>query len=111
MKSLTIGTLVMISLVGLPALAQQSGQGQTAASHRQAPQQERPRANQGHIPSAPTERADKAAMPQAERQDGNRSNNTPHVNNDVWYGHDRPNDPRYVLTSPFVYGPFERVGP
>jgi hypothetical protein len=36
---------------------------------------------------------------------------TPHVSNDRWYGHDRPDDKRYHMDHGFPHGRFERFGP
>ena len=68
------------------------------------------RANQGRIPEPPVQRAPNA-KPQPERYEGGRINNTPHVNNNQWYGHDRPNDKRYHLDHPFEHGRFDHFGP
>jgi hypothetical protein len=68
-----------------------------------------PRANQGRIPTPPPPRAPRA-KPEPERREG-RVNNTPHVSNDHWYGHDKPNDKRYRLDHPFEHGRFEHFGP
>ena len=69
-----------------------------------------PRANQGRIPEAPQRREPRAA-PDQERKEGGRVNNLPHVNNDHWYGHDRPNDKRFHVDHPFEHGHFEHFGP
>ena len=66
--------------------------------------------NQGHIPQAPPKR-EAHAKPEIDRREGGRVNNIPHVANDHWYGHDRPNDRRYVLAHPFEHGHFEHFGP
>lgn len=71
---------------------------------------ERPRANQGRIPPPPMMRS-RDTEPEAERGAGGRIDNTPHVNENHWYGHDRPDDPRYVLLKPFLYGHFAHPGP
>jgi hypothetical protein len=70
---------------------------------------EGPRANQGHVPQAPPKR-EVHAKPEIEKHES-RVNSVPHVNNDHWYGHDRPNDKRYVIAHPFEHGHFERIGP
>jgi hypothetical protein len=70
-----------------------------------------PRANQGHIPPPPQARSNRGAKPEVERDAGGRQNATPHVNNDHWYGHDKPNDSRYHLDKPFEHGRFDRFGP
>jgi len=70
-----------------------------------------PRANQGHVPPPPAPRSKPGAKPEVEHHAGGRVNSTPHVNNDKWYGHDRPNDPRYHLAHAFEHGHFEKFGP
>ena len=69
----------------------------------------RPRANQGRIPPPPAPRTGGTKVEQ-ERHDNGRVNNTQHVNNDHWYGHDAPNDARYKLAKPFEHGHFDHVG-
>ena len=67
-------------------------------------------ANGGHIPEAPVHRAP-AAKPEVDRRPGNRVNSVPHVHDNHWYGHDRPNDKRYVIAHPYPHGRFEHFGP
>jgi hypothetical protein len=74
------------------------------------PEHNPPRANQGRIPAPPPQRAPRAKL-EPDRRDGGRVNNMPHVSNDRWYGHDKPNDKRYQLDRPFEHGRFERFGP
>lgn len=76
-----------------------------------APRANAPRSNQGHIPPPPPARNSPRAGQEAEHDRTGRVNSTPHVNNDRWYGHDRPNDPHYRLARPFEHGHFERFGP
>jgi len=90
-------------LLALPAFAQRPEE------HREE-HHENPRANQGRIPEAPPPKRDVHAKPEVERHD-NRVNSVPHVANDHWYGHDRPNDKRYVIAHPFEHGHFEHFGP
>jgi len=105
----------------LPALAQRPGEQPRgnephagAAQHEiqtpAQPEHGQPRANQGRIP-APPPRREPHAKPEPERKPYGRVNNTPHVNNDRWYGHDKPNDKRFVLAHPFEHGHFEHFGP
>jgi len=68
-----------------------------------------PRANQGRIPPPPPPRP-AGTKPEAERREG-RVNDMPHVSNDHWYGHDRPDDRRYHLDHPFEHGHFAHFGP
>ena len=68
-----------------------------------------PRANQGRIPQPPPKREPRAA-PESERRPSGHVNSIPHVNNDKWYGHDKPNDKRYHLSHPFEHGHFADIG-
>jgi len=112
--------LVLAVFVALPALAQHDeGKGQDAhhdegrgqnATHEDRGQNP-PRANQGHVPPPPPKRDNPHAKPEPERQDHGRVNNTPHVNNNHWYGHDSPNDKRFHIDHPFEHGHFEHFGP
>lgn len=68
-----------------------------------------PRANRGRVPAAPPQR-DPHAPPEVE-QFGSRSDSVPHVANDHWYGHDRPDDKRYHIDHPFEHGHFDHFGP
>jgi hypothetical protein len=79
------------------------------AQHPAQPAHNQPRANQGHVPPAPQAREAHTA-PEPERRNG-RVNEVPHVANDRWYGHDRPNDARYHLDHPYPHGRFARFGP
>src|SRR6516225_6497524 len=67
-------------------------------------------ANQGHIPQAPPPRSNPSEKPDVDRREGGRVNSMPHVHNDHWYGHDAPNDKRYVIAHPFEHGHFEHFG-
>jgi len=69
-----------------------------------------PRANQGRIPEPPPRR-EPSAKPEPQRIEGGRVNSVPHVANNHWYGHDKPNDARYHLDRPFEHGRFEHFGP
>jgi len=99
-KSLTI-LLALAVFAALGVSAQRGGE----------PHGNAPRANQGHVPPPPAARPSPRARPEVERDKGGRANATPHVNNNHWYGHDRPNDPRYRLPHPFEHGHFEKFGP
>src|SRR5262249_36603188 len=68
-----------------------------------------PRANQGRIPPPPPQRTART-KPGPERRNGH-VNNMPHVSDDRWYGHDRPNDKRYRLDHPWEHGRFAHFGP
>jgi hypothetical protein len=68
-----------------------------------------PRANHGRVPEPPQKRAPRTA-PEPERKDHGRVNSVPHVTNDHWYGHDRPDDKRYRVAHPFEHGHFAEIG-
>jgi len=94
-------------LIAVPSFAQRP---EERNNERQAQEhRDGPRANQGHIPQAPPPKRDVHAKPEVERHD-TRVNSVPHVSNDHWYGHDRPNDRRYVVAHPFEHGHFEHIG-
>jgi len=78
--------------------------------HPAAPAHNQPRANQGRIPEAPPQRAPRA-KPEVERKPTGHINSTPHVNNNTWYGHAKPNDARFHLDRPWEHGRFEHIGP
>ncbi len=105
MKTVLAFAMAMALISAAPVRGQRSGE-----AERSAQQHNQPRANRGHIPTAPAQRSP-STKPEPERRSGARINNTPHVNNDRWYGHDRPNDKRYHLNHPFEHGRFERFGP
>jgi len=93
-----------------PGEAQRPGEPRSGEMQRPAQPQNQPRANQGRIPAPPPQRAPRA-KPEPERRNGGRVNNTPHVSNDHWYGHDKPSDKHYRLDHPFQHGRFEHFGP
>lgn len=76
----------------------------------QGDQNHPPRGNGGHIPQPPPQR-EHNAKPETQRLPDGRSSNLPHVADDRWYGHDRPNDKRYRVDHPFEHGRFDRIGP
>ncbi len=110
MKNRFTVMLCVAFLMALPAFAQQHGE----AEHGQPPAKPSspatPRANQGHPPPAPSARTNPRTKQEAEHYDAKHTNNTPHVNNDHWYGHDQPNDARYRIAKPFEHGHFDHVG-
>jgi len=100
MKILLCSVLMAgLLITGTPAAAQDPAHGARA-----------PRANQGHLPRAPVARADRHAAPESEIDESGRANAHPHVSHDHWYGHDRPDDPRYHLPSAGGQR-FTRIGP
>jgi hypothetical protein len=101
-----LALLLALTVVTTIPLAAQRGNEQ-----RGNEQHARPRANQGHVPQAPAARRGPGGQPEVERFDGGRVNAVPHVNHDRWYGHDRPDDPRFHQAQPFPHGRFADVGP
>lgn len=79
------------------------------AQHRGVVRNNLPRANQGQIPPGPQRHA-RTGAPESERMDDGRVNSMPHVNHNRWFGHDRPDDPRFRLASPNAHGRFANVG-
>ena len=49
--------------------------------------------------------------PEGEPREQGHMDTTPHVSNDRWYGHDRPDAKRYHMDHGFPHGRFERFGP
>lgn len=97
-----LGFMLALALLGVLTLSAQRGG---------APGASAPRANGGRIPPPPPARSNPKTGPEAEHGRDKHVNSTPHVSNDHWYGHDRPNDPRYRLPKPFEHGRFEKSGP
>jgi len=104
---LALAGALALSLI-LPLLAQR-GEEPRRSGEAQRPEQNAPRANQGRIPAPPPKREPRA-KPEPQRIEGGRVNSVPHVANDHWYGHDKPNDPRYHLDHPFEHGHFANFG-
>jgi hypothetical protein len=78
--------------------------------HTGSARQMAPRANEGHLPPAPTATGSKPADA-GERLGGGHVNSSPHVNHNQWFGHDQADDTRYRLDRPFSHGRFEHFGP
>ena len=95
--------LAVALFMSLPALAQRPEE------HPQE-RHDNVHANQGRIPQAAPPKRDNHAKPEVEKHDGGRVNSVPHVNNDKWYGHDAPNDKRYVIAHPYEHGRFDHFG-
>lgn len=83
-------------------------QGREGHAARGGQAMERPRANGGHIPPAPARRE---GTREPERFPTGHVNDTPHVSNNHWYGHEPPNDARFHLARPFEHGRFQHFGP
>jgi hypothetical protein len=107
-----LGILVAVSFFAASAARAQQRPQERPTEEATHPQQQhrQPRANQGRIPPAPSARHEQSVSPEGESRDG-RSDTTPHVNNDRWYGHDRPDDKRYHIDHPYPHGRLERFGP
>jgi hypothetical protein len=116
MKTRFVLVMAIVLVFSISAWSQRSGEGQRSSEQRSGEMQRsdqsqnQPRANQGRIPAPPPQRVQGAKL-EPERRDGGRLNNTPHVSNDRWYGHDKPNDKRYHLDRPYAHGRFDRFGP
>ena len=93
-----------MTIVMAGALSAQLG---AAKSARRSDADNRPRANQGHIPATPL----KETAHEAEHGSTGHVNDTPHVNHNHWYGHERSDDPRFHLDHPFEHGRFVGFGP
>ncbi|HYL84061.1 MAG TPA: hypothetical protein VE263_07500 [Candidatus Angelobacter sp.] len=107
-----IALLAASILLAVPVFAQRNEQrNEQHGEQRPSHEPNGPRANQGRIPQPPPKRESRSARPEPERKEGGRVNSLPHVNNDHWYGHDRPNDKRYHVDRPFEHGHFEHFGP
>src|SRR4029077_14017634 len=80
------------------------------AQRREEREKNPPRANQGRVPEAAPPRREAHAKPEPERHTTGHIDTTPHVNNDHWYGHARPDDKRFHQDHPFEHGRFEHFG-
>ena len=112
MLRLSVIISVLTLVMAIPALGQERERHESRPPQQQHENEHAPSgANQGHIPPPPQPRRDNRGEREGERVEGGRINNRPHVNNDHWYGHDRPDDPRYRIARPFEHGRFEHFGP
>lgn len=109
---LLLGAGVLLGTTGVYAQHPEGGhpEGQHAEAPRSQPRNDVPRANQGHIPPAPVHREAPRGKPEVDRHPNGKVNQTQHVSNDHWYGHDRPDDKRYHVDHPFEHGRFEHFG-
>jgi len=105
--------LTLAFLLVLPGAAQRGGgqHGGAPPAHAAPPSHNPPRANGGRIPPAPTPRANPGEGREAEHVTPQHTNDTPHVSNNHFYGHEAPNDPRFHLAQPFAHGHFAHFGP
>jgi hypothetical protein len=104
--------LTLGMLMAIPALAQRPEERpQARPQEHQQERHDNVHGNQGRIPQAAPPKRDYRAKPEVDHREGGRVNTTPHVSNDHWYGHDKPNDRRYVVDHPFEHGRFEHFGP
>jgi hypothetical protein len=108
MRKLSCGALVLAVFATL-CMADESRPERVDRPEAREPS--RPRANQGHLPPAPAARPDRTAAPRPELDERNRINSLPHVSHNEWYGHDRPDDPRFHLDHAYAHGHFTRFGP
>ena len=111
---LTLTAFLFCVSVSVARSPQERGGQSHAAPPHAAPQHaappSRPRANQGHVPSAPPPRNDHAAPREPEHFSTGHVNDTPHVNHDKWYGHEPANDARFHVDHPFEHGHFAHAG-
>jgi hypothetical protein len=107
MKSSAIGRLLSIVIAVVLAGAMTSS---PVGAQRGRPPEgaSRPRANQGHVPSAPPGRDGRH---EEEHHPSGHVSDIPHVNHDHWYGHPLSGDARFHLDRPFEHGRFARLGP
>lgn len=110
-KPLSFALALAGILAALSLAAQEHGRPGGAGPRPQSHEPSRPRANQGHVPPAPAARPDRSAPPRPEIDERSRINNQPHVSHNEWFGHDRPDDPRFHLDHPFPHGRFAQFGP
>jgi hypothetical protein len=68
------------------------------------------RANAGRIPPSPAATNNPNLTREAERLPDGSLDPRQHVNNDHWFGHDAPIDPRYHLDHPWEHGRLEHSG-
>ncbi|HLW97239.1 MAG TPA: hypothetical protein VKR82_01225 [Candidatus Acidoferrales bacterium] len=97
--SVALGMLLAVSLG--PAFAQGGGQQEQHQQHR---------GNGGRIPPPPSARPAGYSEREGEKIEGGKIDNRQHVNNDHWYGHDSPDDKRFLQVRQSQYGRFEHVG-
>ena len=114
---LSASVLILSASILLPpsAEAQRSGRsggggGRTSGGGSRTAQN-RPRANQGHVPTAPAARSNPSEPRQAEHLSTGHVNDMPHVNHNQWFGHEQPNDARFHMDKPFSHGRFAHLGP
>jgi hypothetical protein len=105
-----LALLLTLTFLGTAPLSAQRPE-QRGPAPRGPEQHARMRANQGHPPPPPSARSGPQRGPEVERFDGGRMNGVPHVNHDRWFGHDRPDDPRFRQPRVFEHGRFGHVGP
>lgn len=110
--------LAVVVFLAVPILAQehdksQGGQPGHQEQHGKPQEQHQnpPRANNGKIPKAPEPRKDTHAERETEHDKGGHVNDSLHVKNDHWYGHEAPDDKRFHVDHPYEHGHFEHFGP
>ena len=109
-KRFALPLVVFLFAVSPVVIAQHPNEGHEQQSHASSHEENKPRANQGHVPPAPTRREGNVEVKE-DRHENGKMNGWQHVNHDQWYGHDRPDDARYHLDHPFEHGHFAHFGP
>jgi len=106
MKRQLVFPMALALLVAYPILAQRGGEhgGGGAGRIRRAPIRAafRHRLQHGAI---------RTPDPNPKHHVTGHVNTLPHVNNDHWYGHDRPDDRRFHTDHPFEHGPLRAFRP
>jgi hypothetical protein len=112
MKTTSLSILIVLILLAAPVLrAQRPPEPPPHPQESQGQAHNQPRANHGSIPPPPQARHEQSVRPMGQPREQGHMDTTPHVSNDRWYGHDRPDDKRYHMDHGFPHGRFERFGP
>ena len=99
---LLLGAGILFGTTGVYAQHPEGGhpEGQHPEEHHTESRNDVPRANHGKVPPPPAHRESPNVQPEVDRHANGKINQTQHVSNDHWYGHDRPDDKRYQVDHP-----------